>query len=293
MQMRIEFARQLQSRGALAVAALASIFLFLPGCGKKHRNAVASVPHAPRTETASKPMTAVPVGYTEVGVASWYGHPYHGRPAADGEIYDMEKLVAAHRLMPFNTWVRVTNLQNGKTIDVRIIDRGPFVEGRIIDLSKAAARQIDLLGPGVGRVQVQVIAAPVDVPADDLYAVQIGAFSVQANAESAREDYARRYGTARLAIRESTPPLWRVLVGSAHTLAAAQQLATALSSTDRNVFVVRLDPTTQGGAPVPPPAVPIVSEPSSATSVPSSPVPSSPSPAAPATSSPIPDTPQP
>ena len=158
---------------------LAAISLVeVTGCGRKHRSIVASVPRAP----AQRPMTAVPLGYTEEGIASWYGHPYHGRPAADGEIYDMEKLVAAHRLMPFNTWVRVTNLQNGKTIDVRIIDRGPFVEGRIIDLSKAAARHIDLLGPGIGRVRVQVIAAPVDVPADDVYAVQVGAFSQKANA---------------------------------------------------------------------------------------------------------------
>jgi len=226
-------------------------------CGRKHHNVAANVPHMP----AQKSMTAVPIGYTEEGVASWYGHPYHGRPAADGEIYDMEKLVAAHRLMPFNTWVRVTNLQNGKTIDVRIIDRGPFIDGRIIDLSKAAARHIDLLGPGTGRVRVQVIAAPVDVPAEDLYAVQIGAFSLQANAEHLRDEYAHRYGAAQLALRESNPPLWRVLVGREPTLAAAQQLAATIGATDKNVLVVRLDPTTRSGAPVPPTPVPVVSEP--------------------------------
>ena len=98
-------------------------------------------------------LLSVPVGYTEEGKASWYGVPYHGRPAADGEIYDMETLVAAHRVMPFNTWLEVTNLQNGKSVKVRVIDRGPFVGGRIIDLSKAAARQIDLIGPGVAPVQ--------------------------------------------------------------------------------------------------------------------------------------------
>ena len=81
-----------------------------------------------------------------------YGHPYHGRAARpDSEIYDMETLVAAHRTLPFQTQVRVRNLSNEKTVDVRIIDRGPFVQGRIIDLSHAAAQAIDLIGPGTGR----------------------------------------------------------------------------------------------------------------------------------------------
>ncbi len=97
------------------------------------------------------PPRAQPVGTAERGLASWYGHPYHGRPAADGEIYDMEKLVAAHRTLPFQTMVRVRNVANDKTVDVRIIDRGPFVAGRIIDLSHAAAVAIGLIGPGVGE----------------------------------------------------------------------------------------------------------------------------------------------
>ena len=99
------------------------------GCGKK-------------VKTAKPPK----VGSGETGIASWYGHPYHGRRAANGEIYDMEKLTAAHRTYPFDTWVRVRNLSNDRTVDVRIQDRGPFVRGRIIDLSHAAAREIDLLG---------------------------------------------------------------------------------------------------------------------------------------------------
>ena len=102
----------------------------------------------PRARKQAGKPPAVPIGYTEQGIASWYGIPYHGRPAADGEIYNMETLVAAHRVLPFNTWLRVTNLSNDKSVDVRVIDRGPFVHNRIIDLSKAAARQIDLLGPG-------------------------------------------------------------------------------------------------------------------------------------------------
>jgi rare lipoprotein A len=106
------------------------------------------------------------IGASEEGIASWYGVPYHGRRAANGEIYDMEKLTAAHRTLPFDTWVRVKNLTNDKVIDVRIQDRGPFIDGRIIDLSRAAARAIDLIGPGTAKVRITVVKAPqyIDVP---------------------------------------------------------------------------------------------------------------------------------
>lgn len=192
---------------------------------------------------AESPVAAVPVGYSEEGIASWYGVPYHGRPAADGEIYDMETLVAAHRLMPFNTWVRVTNVSNGKSVTVRIIDRGPFVDGRLIDLSKAAARQIDLLGPGVGRVRLEVVAAPLDKPANDFFAVQVGAFSVYAHAETLRESYAQHFGNAQLVLKQGATPVWRVLVGREPSIEAAQQLAVVLAGDSRKLFVVRLDAT--------------------------------------------------
>jgi len=110
------------------LAAAAVCVLLLTGCGHKKK-------HVRKAPPPPVPTTAPKVGDTESGVASWYGHPYHGRAAADGEIYDMETMTAAHRTLPFNTWVRVHNLDNGKTVDVRIIDRGPFVAGRIIDVS--------------------------------------------------------------------------------------------------------------------------------------------------------------
>ncbi len=126
----------------IAVAAL----LAGTGCA---RRTVARVPaQAPRAR----------IGSTETGIASWYGIPYDGRRAASGEIFDMQQLTAAHRTLPFDTWVEVTNLSNGKHVDVRINDRGPFVDGRIIDLSQAAAREIDLLRPGVARVRLKVVA---------------------------------------------------------------------------------------------------------------------------------------
>ena len=96
--------------------------------------------------------------YTEQGNASWYGIPFDGRRASNGEIYDMHKLTAAHRTLPFDTVVRVTNLSNGKSTVVRITDRGPFVDNRIIDLSMAAAREIDSIGPGVVPVRLEILS---------------------------------------------------------------------------------------------------------------------------------------
>lgn len=109
---------------------------------------------------AVAPAPPARIGMTETGVASWYGVPYHGRQTASGEIYDMYKLTAAHRNLPFQTWVQVENLTNGKRVDVRITDRGPFVRGRIIDLSQTAADKIDMLRPGTARVRLTVIAKP-------------------------------------------------------------------------------------------------------------------------------------
>ncbi len=93
-------------------------------------------------------------------MASWYGHPYHGRPTASGEIYDQEAPTAAHRLLPFGTRLRVENLDNGRTAQLTVNDRGPFVEGRILDVSRRMARELDLLGPGTARVRLTVLETP-------------------------------------------------------------------------------------------------------------------------------------
>lgn len=115
-----------------------------------------------RKTSAHVPPSVKParIGETQTGIASWYGVPYNGRRSANGEIYDMEKLTAAHRTLPFDTWVEVTNLTNNKRVDVRITDRGPFINGRIIDLSLAAAREIDLVTAGIVRVRIKVIRKP-------------------------------------------------------------------------------------------------------------------------------------
>ena len=98
-------------------------------------------------------------GYRERGVASWYGRPFHGRPTSSGEMYDMNEMTAAHTTLPLPTWVEVTNLSNGKTIVVKVNDRGPFVANRLIDLSYAAANALDIVRTGTARVEIRALGA--------------------------------------------------------------------------------------------------------------------------------------
>lgn len=230
----------MNSRREFVLIAASAAAIALTGCRKKQR--IASAP-APVPAANALP-------HTETGIASWYGHPYHGRPAADGEIYDMEKMTAAHRTLPFNTWVRVTNLANGKTVDVRIIDRGPFVDGRIIDVSHAAARAIDLIGPGIAEVRIDIIDAP--PPSEQppaWYAVQVGAFMDRARAARLTADLEARYGSATMSQREGDRLLWRVLVGRERTMSDASELAARIASAEgTDCFVVRLDDVRAAGA---------------------------------------------
>ncbi len=168
--------------------------------------------------------------------------PYHGRRASNGEIYDMEKMTAAHRTLPFESIVRVTNLKNGKRTEVRIIDRGPFVEGRVIDLSHAAARDIDMVGMGIAPVRLELVSGP--HPTEGQYTVQIGAFSLKENAVRLRQALERRYQP--ILVDEMTSPkgvLYRVRVGRVPTESAAQRLADKLrrEQSIEHSFILRLD----------------------------------------------------
>jgi rare lipoprotein A len=205
---------------------------------------VPETPANPRTATPKRdrpPAIPVPAGYTEEGNASWYGEPFHGRRASNGEIYDMYKLTAAHRTLPFETVVRVTNLSNGKSTTVRITDRGPFVDNRIIDLSLAAAREIELVGPGVAPVRVEVLG-DVDLTAG-FFTVQVGAFRDRGNAERLRERLTASYSP--IFIQQYDSPdglLYRVRVGKITGEDAARQFSEQLRGREGfSPFVVRLD----------------------------------------------------
>jgi rare lipoprotein A len=184
----------------------------------------------------------VPAGYFEEGEASWYGAPFHGRQASNGEIYDMNKLTAAHRTLPFETVVRVTNEKNGKSTVVRITDRGPFVNNRIIDLSYAAAREIESIGPGVVPVHVEVLSAGAD-PAAGFFTIQVGSFRERINAERLRERLSAAYSPIFIKRYEANGgSFYRVHVGKVSGEEAAKEFGEQLREREGVVpMVIRLD----------------------------------------------------
>jgi rare lipoprotein A len=211
------------------------------------------VPPAPAKPSASSKRKKadnipLPEGYTEEGNASWYGTPFHGRHASNGEIYDMYKMTAAHKTLPFETMVRVTNLNNGKTTTVRITDRGPFVDNRIIDLSFAAAKEIESVGPGVVPVRIEILSSGVD-PTLGFFTVQVGAFRERANAERLKEQLSATYSPIfiqQFDLPEGT--FYRVRVGKVSGEDAATELGQQLRSKEAlTPTVVRLDETLTPG----------------------------------------------
>ena len=185
------------------------------------------------------------------GIASYYAEPYHGRKTASGETFDTyQGMTAAHRTLPFNTMVRVTNKTNGRQVDVRINDRGPFIEGRVIDLSLRAAREIDLVRAGVAPVKLKVLktgevakaAPPVSVPASKpmLFAVQVGAFESSSAAENLKERLEKKYPGVTVQTVSGEKTVYRVRIGEPD-IDAANKIASELRKEDFKPFVVRLN----------------------------------------------------
>jgi rare lipoprotein A len=179
--------------------------------------------------------------FVEQGMASWYGIPFNGRRAANGEIFDMNTLVAAHRTLPFGSVLRVTNLNNGRDVQVRVIDRGPFVGERILDLARAAAVALDMIGTGTAPVRIEWLSGPNPGVGD--FTVQIGAFTERANAERLRDRLLPHYQPIFIQDYDApTGHFYRVQVGRVPNPDAAQQLAVQLNNRDGfQTFVMRLD----------------------------------------------------
>jgi rare lipoprotein A len=136
-----------------------------------------------------------PGGAVQTGVASWYGEDFHGKKTSSREVYDMNDLTAAHNTLPFGSTVMVTNLNNGKSVVVRINDRGPFVKNRVIDLSYAAAKAIDMIGSGTAPVRIEVLS-DFSPPMTALrFYVQAGSFVEQKNAEALRLELSRDFSS--------------------------------------------------------------------------------------------------
>ena len=187
------------------------------------------------------PPGTVPL-FSETGLASWYGPPYHARRGSNGEIYNMHAMTAAHRTLPLGSIVRVTNLKTNHSALVRITDRGPFIPGRVIDLSLAAAHKVDIYQPGVGQVRVEVMQTPSALNSGGKWAVQIGGFPHQDAASELAGRLTRRYHTARVLSFASPAGDWWIRVrvlGDDHD--RAQQLAAETRTPEGSVFLVRLD----------------------------------------------------
>ena len=179
------------------------------------------------------------------GIASYYAEPYHGRKTANGETFDTyNAMTAAHRTLPFNTVVLVKNKANGMEVEVRINDRGPFIDGRVIDLSLVAARRIDMVRAGITPVQLKILKAGDNArvrSTGTLYTVQVGAFESSQVAENLRIELAKRYANISVQSVDAERILYRVRVGLEPTEQAAEILAEQLRKDDFKPFVVRLN----------------------------------------------------
>lgn len=240
------FSRAQALHGILLVAVCLSLAL-ASGCGKKTATVEPGVTPSPPTVT--KPYTVMgqtyyPLqsghGYVEEGVASWYGKDFHGKKTSNGEIYDMYGMTAAHKVLPFGTRLRVTNLENGKSIEVRVNDRGPFVAERIIDLTHRGAERIDMIGPGTARVRLESIGTIEGQVGADLtgnFYVQIGAFSISDNAHNLARSLQNK-GLSSRVVYVPEINFHRVQVGPYSSLAAAESAAVSLQGDYPGNFVV-------------------------------------------------------
>jgi rare lipoprotein A len=199
-----------------------------------------TTPEGEDREAIKIPADAKPLS-VETGTASWYGAPYHNRRGSNGEVYNMHAFTAAHLTLPLGSIVRVTNVKTGHFAVVRITDRGPFVEGRIIDLSLAAAKQIDVYQPGTATVKLEVLQTPSSLNEGGRWAVQVGALDKKAATDLA-DHLTRRYHSAKVTSFCSPVGDWWVRVRVQNDdRTRAQEVAHETSTSEGAIFLVRLD----------------------------------------------------
>jgi rare lipoprotein A len=178
----------------------------------------------------------------QTGIASWYGPGFHGQATASGAIYNQYDLTAAHQTLPLGSRVMVTNLNNGKSIEVLVNDRGPFAKERIIDLSHAAAQSIDMIGPGTAPVRIAVIEAPhgIQVIRASLdYTLQLGSFARLENAQQMRDRLQQSFSEiAIVPTQASNGTYYRVQLGTYSNRAAAEEKARQLAQNGYSVIIM-------------------------------------------------------
>ena len=184
-------------------------------------------------------LSYAPKSVVEIGVASWYGQEFHGRPTSSREVFDMNDMTAAHRTLPFGTHVMVTDLANDRSVVVRINDRGPFVRGRIIDLSYAAARVLGIVGPGTARVRLEILGGFREpTPTSSPTWIQVGAFSVLETAYALKKRLDKTYpGVVVTTFKTGTGTYYRVRVRTDKN--SADALASRLAGEGFPVILIR------------------------------------------------------
>ena len=191
--------------------------------------------------SCSLPVSREPYapGYIERGIASWYGEEFHGRSTSSGEIYDMHALTAAHKLMPLGTVAKVTNLENGRSVIVKINDRGPFIDDRIIDLSYGSAGAIDMVETGLAPVEIEVLKWGERI---SNFTIQVGSFAIQENAIRLKNRLEQKYADVYIVPYDKDDmKFYRVRVGVMKDIKEAEQLAGELSATGLVTFITRKD----------------------------------------------------
>jgi rare lipoprotein A len=230
-----------------------------------HKPAKVAVPQAPPPAGQSQPITAANAGeapgitaqplpeipeiqadakplWSETGIASWYGAPYHNRRGSNGEIYDMHAMTAAHRTLPLGSTVRVTDVKTGSSAVVRITDRGPFIEGRIIDLSRSAAEKVGIVQRGTAEVRIDVLKTPTPMTSGGRWAVQIGAFEREQAARELASHLSRRYRTANVLTFDSPVGDWWVRIRvKGDVRDRAEEVMHDTKTSQGAIFLVRLD----------------------------------------------------
>lgn len=246
--------KQLWNFGVVVLAA--ALLISLTGCGARpvrYPRPPSAPPKTTMPPLSGKSYTingrqyhvlATSEGYMEDGIASWYGSDFHGKKTANGERYNMYEMTAAHKTLPLNTWVKVTNLTNGREATVRINDRGPFVQGRIIDLSYSGAKSLGLVGPGTAAVRVEALGTVEEQTIDGQltavlvqprsyregrFSVQVGSFQNPANAQTLAERLKSRFGPVNIQdFDRGDAVFYRVQVGEKPTLGEAMEMEALL-----------------------------------------------------------------
>ncbi len=248
--MKTQMSRPIQTLSRFS--ALLALCVTIAGCS--HRRVRVAAPPPPEMQQpemeqpAPVPPSAEqgPTGHerilsSEVGIASWYGAPYHNARGANGQIYNQNAMTAAHRTLPLGTVVRVTNLATRQSVVVTITDRGPFVRGRVLDLSRAAAIKIGVWRTGVARVRIDVLRNPPSALRDGKWCVQIGVFRHDGSAKKFRDHLQREYPRANVIDFKGATGYWVRIRPLGESRTAALNVAGEMQLSEGEAYVVRLD----------------------------------------------------